>query len=475
MKRSVKMTILLSVLVIVSGGLLVARNVNQSSVVSEEEGHFALTEHTAEDVVGLTWTKEGKNYHFIREDDNWINADDNAFPTSQSGVQSLADSVAGLEATRRIENVQNVEDYGLNDEAFTASVEWSDNTQTKYTMGGSTPFEDGYYLQLNDDTGTIYTIGSSLSWIFDVDQSTLAEMEEIPQVEKVTRLVIGMDLDASWKESSSSLNPEQHWYSTETDEALDDSMIGGLIDDIREVSWDSLVEVSPTGEQLASWNLDDAATEVTLYNGDDSKLTLKIGATDDTGNYYACLADSSMVYTISSDSVASLMEIEMDSLRVSDLIPLDQSNLKEAVFRTANGSWTIERTETEVSQETNETEEDAASGEEDSADTTGGAGSAESEPKISEVVTINGKAVEADSLDSLWSLVRNITISSYTAADHGDDTLLSVTVVNEFGVREKYEFYAHDVNNYAVSCSDGREVQVSADTIDRIVRSLNQL
>lgn len=259
-------------------------------------------------------------------------------------------------------------------------------------------------------------------------------------------------------------------------------MIDALSGDVQEITWNSLVEVSPTEEQLAGWNLDDAAIPLILYDGDDVVLSLRIGAPDDNGGYYARLDDSSMVYTVTSESVADLLEIEKDSLRVSDLIPLDQSDLKEAVFQTANGSWSIVRTENEVergaetavdesveeSTDLMESGETASADESDTANGTGG------EPEVSVTVTINGETIDSDSFDSLWSLVRSITVSNYSLVDHLS-ALLSISVTNEAGIREMFEFYQCDVDSYAVSCSDGHEVQVPADAIDRIIRSLNQL
>lgn len=489
MKRSVKLVLMLAVLAIASASLLLTRNAQQqSAIVSEEEGRFALTEYAAEDVAGLSWTNDEESYHFIKEDDKWSNADNTSFPTNQESIQSLANSIVDLEGTRRMEDVQSPEDYGLGKDAFSLRVEWTDGSETTYVMGNSTPFDDGYYLQLDDDTATIYTIESDLSWSFDVSLASLAELEAIPQPESVTRVVIGADLDATRQESSVTLNPNQHWYDTESGEALQDDLIDALSGNIQEIAWSSLVEVDATGEQLASWNLDGtSATALTLYDGDDAALSMMIGATDDNGDYYAKLADSNMVYNVAADSVEALLEIEPDSLRVTDLVPLDQSDMKEAVFRTSDNTWTVVREEAEVEAEEDSTttestgdEDSDSSGEGEAEDVPDEAieteeGSDSDEPETQVLVTVNDQVVESDVLDSLWLLVRNITITSHAESEHGNDPLLTLTVINEADIREIFEFYAYDVNSYTVSCSDGRTLQVSADNIDRIIRSLNQL
>ena len=486
MKRSVKLVLMLAVLAVASAGLLLSRNAQQqSAVVSEEEGCFALTEYTAEDVAGLSWTNDEKSYHFIKEDDEWRNADNASFPTNQESIQTLANSIVDLEGTRRMEDVQSPEDYGFGKDAFSLSVEWTDGAETTYIMGNSTPFDDGYYLQLNEDANTVYTIESDLSWSFDVSLASLAELETIPQPKNVSRVVIGSDLDASRQENSITLNPNQHWYDSESGEALQDDLIESLSRDIQEIVWSSLVEVDATGEQLVSWNLDGTlATMLMLYDGDDAALSMMIGAADDNGDYYAKLANSNMVYTVAADSVEALLEIEPDSLRVTDLIPLDQSDLQEAVFRTSDNTWTVIREETEVQAEegssTSEAVEaeraDSASDEEsyvsldESTEETEGS----NEPEVVVRVTVNDKAAELDVFDSLWLLVRNITITGRVDVEHGDAPLLTIAIVNESGIHVEFEFYAYNVNSYTVVCSDGRTLQVSADTIDRIIRNLNQ-
>ncbi|MBQ8962589.1 MAG: DUF4340 domain-containing protein [Clostridia bacterium] len=486
MKRSIKLVLMLIVLVVASAGLLLTRNAQQQSVVNEEEGRFALTEHTAQEITGLSWINDEESYHFVKEDNEWHNADSTSFPTNQESVQALADKIVGLEGTRRMEDVQSPEDYGLGKDAFSLSVEWTDGSETTYIMGNSTPFDDGYYLQLNEDANTVYTIESDLSWSFDVSLASLAELETIPQPKNVSRVVIGSDLDASRQENSITLNPNQHWYDSESGEALQDDLIESLSGDIQEIVWSSLVEVDATDEQLASWNLDGtSAKTLTLYDGDDEALSLMIGAADDNGDYYAKLANSNMVYTVAADSVEALLEIEPDSLRVTDLIPLDQSDLQEAVFRTSDNTWTVIREETEVQAEegssTSEAAEaeraDSASDEEsyvsldESTEETEGS----NEPEVAVRITVNDKAAELDVFDSLWLLVRNITITGHVDVEHGDAPLLTIAVVNESGIHEEFEFYAYNVNSYTVVCSDGRTLQVSADAIDRIIRNLNQL
>ena len=469
MKRSVKSIVLLAVLVLLVGGYFLTQNLTQTSSVTEEAGTFALTEKAAENLTGISWTKDDVSYHFVKQDDLWVNADDAAFPADQDAVQALADDLYELEADRKLEDIQNVADYGLDAPAFTVTGEWSDGTTTEYSMGDETPFGDGYYLKLSDSDTTVYTVASSLSSMFSDTLADLAELEEIPAVENADRLTVGDALDVSYSETSTTLDADQHWYAADG-AALDSASVEELISAAQSIEWNELLTASAAGEELTAWNLTDgAATALTVYENGEPALSLLIGATDESGNYYARLADSNMVYTVAADSVSSLLEADPSSLTSDSLIPLDFENLSEAEFALNGQSYAFARTETEVTaeaaEETEETAEDAEEAAEETEETT----------TIEISVTLNGEETDVAATESLWEMVAALTITDNADASAEGDALLTLRAVNESGVSGEFTFHEYDADSYLVICSDGSAVLTPADSIDKLIRNLRQL
>lgn len=469
MKRSVKMIALLTVLAALFAGKYAVEKFTATTTVTEEAGTFALTNYAADELTGLSWSDGEAQYRFVKTDDAWSNADDASFPTDSEAVQALADDVTALEGTRTLENVESLSDYGLDEPSFTLDVEWSDGSTTRFSMGDATPFEDGYYLRLDDETGKIYTIGSSLSRIFDVELTNLALLEEMPEVENVTRLTVGETLDLEKRERSETVDPEQLWYNRATGEAVQSDSVQNLIDAAQAISWSELLTATASEEELAEWQLDDAATVLTLYDGDEAALTLCIGATNENGDYYARLEDSKMAYTVSADSVSALMSADADALWVADLLPLAFENLDAAQLTAGDAQWSIVRTEVEVPAEREETSEETA--EETSEETSG-----ETDETTVEVqVAVNGEAAELSQVEDLWGQIVSLTATEKLEAQPEGEALLSVRASNVQGAEETVTFYAYDVDSYLAEYADGRRMLVSADAVDKILRTVKAL
>ena len=233
------MILLLVLLAVMVGGYFGVQQFNKTESVSETAGNFDLTAKTIADLAGLNWTKDETTFSFTYSNDTWSTADQPAWPVLQSGVQTMADTLVGLQATRKLEDVKNLADYGLETPAFSDMAVWKDGSRTTYSMGDATPFADGYYLSLSGQEGTIYTIASSLSAVFIKTQKDLVATEEIPSVADVTDLSVGSTFAASKKETSITVDPDQFWYDSFTDAPLDESQIESLISSAKEIEWKS--------------------------------------------------------------------------------------------------------------------------------------------------------------------------------------------------------------------------------------------
>lgn len=418
-----------------------------------------MMDREADALTGLSWTSEDVKYHFVKEDDAWINVDDADFPTNQDAVESLADRLLTMEANRKLTDVEDASDYGITEDSFTVTAQWSDGSETRFTLGDETPFADGWYLQSSDDAGTVYASPSALDSMFSKTLIDLAEQEEIPKVETASRLVIGEALDVARAEDDDRFDPDHRWYDTATGEPMDDDGVEDVLSTFSAVKWHELVCVSATEEELSQWHLDDAsATALTVYGDDSQECTLLLGGEDADGDCYARLPDSTMVYTISCESADRLFAATADSLRSTELFTLAYDNVR-AFAATMDGEERTFEVPEEDSNGDAATDQDAEASTDSTAEEGDAASSAEE--------TI-------DETEALWNRIADLSASASTDEAPSGGLLLEIRVTNTSGISLSCAFYLYDVDNYLAAMSDNRSFLVSAADVDALIRALRQ-
>lgn len=433
MKRMKKMALLVGMLVVLLCGYALMNRSEETAAVEEETGSFELTAKTADELIGLEWTKDGEAFSFTLADGVWQKTDQAAYPVAQNVVQTLADQLMELKGSRKLENVTDLSIYGLSEPAFTVTVHWSDGSATDYQMGDATPFSDGYYLALSDQTEAIYTLSSSLSSVFNKSMDDFADMEAVPAVAEVTRLTVGDTFDAAWQDESSTINASQHWYAADG-RALDG--VEELVADAEAITWDHLAEAVASEEQLAQWKLDEEnATVLTLYDGDES-VSILFGAADENGDYYARLPESTMVYTVAAADVDDLLNASPENKLSLALAETEYADLQEAVFTVGDVAYTvIPPAETE--------------GEE-------------------------AEEAEADPAEALWEQFTALKATAHAEKPEKGETLLEVHVTVKTGIEATFTFIEYDADSYLVAEGE-RAMLTAADKVDKLIRTLKNM
>lgn len=432
MSRTSKTLALLIVLAALMGGYAGLQRINENKAqIEEQSGRFALVEDAAGDVTGLQWTVDEVTMDFVRQDGAWVNAQDADFPVDQAKVQALAASVAGLEGTRKLENVENAGDYGLEDPAFTLKVTWSNDTETTYSLGDETPFGDGWYMALSTQDSVVYAVSDDLS-DFNIALMELAQFEDLPVVENVQMVSVG-DMYLTKQAESQTMDPEQLWYGQDGT-PLDASKVESLIEWCEALEFQDLVATGASDEMLAQWGLDaDQALDIILENADGDQLAICLGDSDGNGGIYARLADSNRVYTLDGDAVSEILDESIDDMAVMDLIGLDWENLAAMTMTDGDKTWQFE------------SGDDGA-------------------------MTLNGEAVDAESVKSIWSLLESL--ADQGQAEISESALLEFTLTSVNRKSASYAIYPQNADCYGLTVDGGEGHLVSAETVDKILRYL---
>ncbi|MBO4837017.1 MAG: DUF4340 domain-containing protein, partial [Clostridia bacterium] len=433
MKRGTKMILLLCVLAVMICGYYGVQQHNKTESVTETAGSFALTAKNADELTGLKWAQGDTAYAFKYENGVWETAESPAWPADQEVLQDLADQLTGLQATRKLEDVKNEADYGLDTPVITVTASWNDGTSTVYSMGDATPFSDGYYLNLSGEDGTIYTIEPSLSSVFSKTQKDMAALESIPVVTEANRLSVGHTFEIQKKEASTTVDPDQLWYDAAADMPVDGTQAETLITAAQGIEWGELVTAAADPEMLSGWQLEDGqATAVTLSGSDGSAAAVLFGIPDENGDYYARLPGSNMVYTVDGGSVSGLLSANTADMAVTSILPMPYEQLADAVFTTEKWTWQLEKPAADSLQ----AEEAENAGSE-----TGAGSAAES-----------GTDTTAE---DLWKLVTAVKAVGTPETEKEGDPVLSVRAVNTAGAETTVIFSEYSAESYQAAVDGG--------------------
>ncbi len=429
MKRGTKMMLLVLALAILLGGYVSVRQMNQTESVTETSGVFALTDKTDAEIASLRWTKGEEAFSFVKQDGQWMPAEEPAWPVQQDTLNALAERLLSLQGTRKLEDIKELSDYGLAEPAIIVTAAWTDGSETSYVQGDATPFADGYYLLLSGQDGEVYTINTSLSSIFEYTRTELAVLEELSSVENVHTLSVSSGLHAVKAEKSITIDPNQLWYDEATEQPLDQTKMETLIQQANDIVWDELITAAADGGELTAWQLDDTSAVTLTLTGDTERVIL-LGTQQGTTAYYARLPGSAMVYSVDSDAIDNLLSASRDTLALSDLIPLSYADLQTAELMTGKGSYKIEKTASEEDAETQSFKE------------------------------------------NLWAQVMALKVKERLNEGSDGDQLLSIHAVNTEGTETTLLFSEYDAASYQVTVDGGMPVLVDAAVVDALIRSM---
>ncbi len=150
------------------------------AIPDEEEAEmvtYQITNMVPESVTKLTYSFDDMYVKLTKSGEEWQNEDDKSMDLDEDAVLAMIEQVATLTSEDKIENVEDAGRYGLTE--ATKIVLISDGT-TSYTLiiGDYNDLTATYYLCLENDMSTVYTITSTKVNAFNTPVEDLLEAEE---------------------------------------------------------------------------------------------------------------------------------------------------------------------------------------------------------------------------------------------------------------------------------------------------------
>ncbi len=410
MKQRAKMAMFLVSAAVFAGAWLVAETAlrtdgTETPVLAETEESISLAVGRREDILALSWTREGETVSLRRRaDGRWENADDPACPIDPAAAEALARAAGATAASLAVSDTSDLASYGLAPPSVTVMAATAAEAST-YEVGNMA-ITGEYYVRRD---GTVYLENGSLA-AFRATLADLLEREELPEdVAAVTGLSVRSEAGSYALAYRRDLEGTPGWYRTDggTPVLLDAGRAEPFVRTLLET------ELGP----CVSWRKEDAP----LYGLDAPQLTATLRYTDAAGeaealtlrygryegeDVYVSVAGSDQVYLTSAAVPDALLYPDWDRLTPGTVLTLDLAAVASVSVELGGESCELLRLE-------EETERAAADGPVTAFDV---------------IWSVNGWVLPSDETEAWLTALASLPAEPAVGGGEGRQSLLRVTL-----------------------------------------------
>lgn len=325
--------------VLVTSYIIIKENNQKKEENSEEK--TALMDIDSDEITAICIEKEENQIQFEKSDENWTLKQDEKFPLDQTKVEEVSSDLTSLEANRRIDKPEDLSEYELDEPQEKVTITTKDGTETKIWIGLQNTFAGQYYIRISGKD-QIYTVDlSSLSFLnqtlydyassdsFPVIAASEIRKVQVDQEDSTYLYVYGgeEESNSSWsvgtKEEDLQAGDESRI--SEINTAVNSLSYVDFVDyhceepgryglDASAASISIIYETTVTEDQNTSEEEADPQEEGEETKTEEHQLRLLVGNTDEQGNYYVMLEGSKEVYTMSKETLDTLLDAGVKEL-----------------------------------------------------------------------------------------------------------------------------------------------------------------
>lgn len=319
---------------------------SKESIESEEEQSITLALVDTTQVESLHYVKGNTDLTFVSKDDVWIEQTEEERPINQERISTIFDAIKEIKANRLIiESPEDLSDYGLEQPQAVLRVKMKDQSVVTVKIGDKAMDSSGYYGLVNSDN-IVYLLSTQLGSALQYNDMQMTALPEAPSItaSNITHILIdnrtGEDYELLYSEekqldnTGSNMNAWRFLKPYGEGYTADTSKVSDLLENYTTFRYLNCVDYK--GEDLARYGLEDPVSSLTIgyYESrtealptpetdpdtgeeitektykDPYEYKIDIGDQDGEGNYYVKLGDSNAVYTMSSDTVDTILQLD---------------------------------------------------------------------------------------------------------------------------------------------------------------------
>ena len=355
MKRKRNLIILVAVFAAVCSSIVAVKAVEKhvEQIQTIDEVVIAINK---DDVTDIKWTNEGSEIHFTKEEDIWHSSDDADFPVSTEAIEDLLSNFEEVHASFIIEDVEDYSQYGLSDPEHTLTVTTSEG-ETVITTGNFSTMDEKRYVCI--DGGSVYLVETDIAENLSTQRDDYLANVNIPYYYQVKELELTGDANLSLvfdDENTHSYTSDYTYFLKDGEEykALSAAKVSSLTSKITNTDFTDYVSYKASADDLSEYGFD--SPDLTIHiNGDlYSDLTEESTGEDseeahdlsfvkkDDETVYLHIDDSTIVYNFDPEEYAALAEADYNSLRPTEVVSINASELKTITAKVDGTSYCID-------------------------------------------------------------------------------------------------------------------------------------
>lgn len=126
---------------------------------SQEEVGITVTNIDTSLITEIGIITEEETLNLQKDGETWKCPEDDAFSVDEDKLQAFLDAAGNISSELLIEDVTDMEQYGLENPAISISLQWDSNLYT-IKIGDQNTIDGGYYYLSINDENTVYTLDS---------------------------------------------------------------------------------------------------------------------------------------------------------------------------------------------------------------------------------------------------------------------------------------------------------------------------
>ena len=148
----------------------------------KKEETKVIIDSTGDKIVDIAYTHKDKKVRFKYDakKEKWYNVEHKSWPINQENVDSMANSLIQVIATRTLETKEDLKEYGLDKPDYIIEYKTKKNKTHKFNIG-RTISGFGSYVNVDGKKG-IYTIDDTVKLAFEYSELDMVEVESIPNI-----------------------------------------------------------------------------------------------------------------------------------------------------------------------------------------------------------------------------------------------------------------------------------------------------
>lgn len=366
MKRSKRILILLGIFIVACTATFGVMQYEERKEQIKNSDEIIL-ELAGDSVQSLSWSYEGDTLAFHR-DEKWLYDEDETFPVDEKKIGELLEQFQAFGASFIIEEVEDYEQYGLDDPTCTINLTTEEQSY-EILLGDYSKMDSQRYVSIGD--GNVYLVKSDPMDYYDRTLSDMIDHDETPSFENATAIQFEgtENYKVTYEEDSNSTYCKDDVYFTQQDGKnmpLDTSRVNSYLSHISSLDLTDYVTYNATDSELESYGLDVPELTVMIdYTEEEESgektanaFVLHIGlnkeekeaaeqtAEDDDNlgeaiTAYVRVGESQIVYQISSTDYDDLIAASYDSLRHLEVLSADFEDIYQVDISLEGVDYTI--------------------------------------------------------------------------------------------------------------------------------------